>query len=606
MLLHAEWEVAPAKGHPLLGESASPANKTPFEASLNLLLSVSSSKKQGNGLMPLIGIDLGTTHSLVAAYRNETPELIPNAHGDYLTPSVVSLDDNGEYLIGRPARERLVSHPEKTVHAFKRFMGSDRQWKLGKDRFRAEELSALVLKSLKADAEAYLGETVTEAVISVPAYFNDTQRNATRQAARLAGLEVPRLVNEPTAAALVYGLNDVEDDKQYLVLDLGGGTFDVTLLEYFEGVFEVHASAGDNFLGGEDFTKALSDWIENEARSRFKLTLPGHRLYQLAEQAKRALGNSEQVIIPVSETETLELTETEFNRLCVPLVERIRTPIIGAMQDAELRPEDFDDVVLIGGATRMSLFHQFVTRLFKRFPRQTEDPDHVVAKGAALVAAMVARNEDFNEVVMTDVMPYSLGVGIHNDADPNSLLFNPIIERNQTIPISRENRYVPVNNEQTELRIPIYQGESRYVDNNLALGEIKINLGEGARNRYVDVRFTYDVNGILEVVTETGHGETNRMVIQQTPGKMSDEEVEAALARLAELKIHPRDQSKNRAWLSRAERLYEQSVGDRREQIGALMDAFSRLLATQDTKLIDKESDRFVRALDALEGEAWF
>lgn len=556
--------------------------------------------------MPAIGIDLGTTHSLVAVYRDGTPELIPNAHDAYLTPSVVSLDDNGDLLIGRPARDRLISHPDKTVHAFKRFMGSDRHWKLGKERFRAEELSALVLKSLKADAEDYLGERVTEAVISVPAYFNDTQRNATRQAAQLAGLDVPRLVNEPTAAALVYGLNDAEDDRQYLVLDLGGGTFDVTLLEYFDGVFEVHASAGDNFLGGEDFTQVLADWIRERARTQFKVTLPDQRLYQLAEQAKRGLGQQDRVSIPLSEQTSLELTETEFGRLIEPLIERIRTPIVGAMRDANLRPEDFHDVVLIGGATRMNHFRQFVTRLFKRFPRQTEDPDQVVAKGAAIVAAMVARDDDFNETVMTDVMPYSMGVGIHNEADPTNLLFSPVIERNQTIPISRQGRYVPVREDQNTIELQIYQGESRYVDNNLSLGQLKVTFPKGVDQRFVDVRFTYDVNGILEILAESAHGETQRLVIQQTPGKMSDDAVEAALAKLADIKIHPRDQSRNRAWLSRAERLYEQSVGERREQIGALMDAFSRLLATQDPKQIEKETDKFEQALDTLEGEVWF
>jgi molecular chaperone HscC len=551
-----------------------------------------------------IGIDLGTTHSLIAVYKDGKPELIPNVHGDFLTPSVVSLDEDGHILVGKAARERQLSHPNKTVHAFKRMMGTDRTWKLGKQSFRAEELSALIIKSLKADAETHLDAPVTEAVISVPAYFNDTQRNATRQAAELAGLTVTQLINEPTAGALVYGLNDQEDDRRYLILDLGGGTFDVTILEYFDGVFEVHASAGDNHLGGEDFTRRLADWLIEQAKEQ-SITLDELRAYGLAEQAKRQLRSQPEQQLELGEGKTITVSEALFAELVEPLMERVRQPVIQAIRDASLTPNDFDDVVLIGGSTRLSVFYQFATRLFQRFPRQTENPDHVVALGAAVLAGMISRHETLSEVVMTDVMPYSMGIGISNAANPGVEVFDPIIERNQTVPISREETYVPNNEKQKSVTLNIYQGESHYVQNNLKIGTIEVPMPKAAEERYASVRFTYDVNALLEVNVVTGHGNEHRLVIEQSPGKMTQSDIEAALAKLSSIKIHPRDTEKNRALLARAERLYEQSLGDERSQLQQFISEFEALLLTQDTRLIESRFEAFQEALRAFEEQEW-
>lgn len=551
-----------------------------------------------------IGIDLGTTHSLIAIYKDGKPELIPNVHGDYLTPSVVSIDEDGHILVGKAARERQLSHPNKTVHAFKRLIGTDRNWKLGKQSFRAEELSALIIKSLKADAETYLNTPVTEAVISVPAYFNDTQRNATRQAAELAGLTVTQLINEPTAGALVYGLNDQEDDRRYLILDLGGGTFDVTILEYFDGVFEVHASAGDNHLGGEDFTRRLADWLLEQAKEQ-SIKLDELRAYAMAEQAKRQLRTQPEQQLELGDGKTVTVTEALFAELVEPLLERVRQPVIQAIRDASLTPNDFDDVVLIGGSTRLSVFYQFATRIFQRFPRQTENPDHVVALGAAVLAGMIRRHESLAEVVMTDVMPYSMGIGISNHANPGVEVFDPIIERNQTVPISREQTYVPHTDKQKAVTLNIYQGESHYVENNLKIGTIEVPMPKAAEERYATVRFTYDVNALLEVNVVTGHGKEHRLVIEQSPGKMTQSEIDAALARLSSIKIHPRESEKNRALLARAERLYEQSLGDERSQLQQFISEFEALLLTQDTRLIESKFDAFQEALRAFEEQEW-
>lgn len=556
--------------------------------------------------MPAIGIDLGTTNSLIAVYRNNKAELIPNVHGDYLTPSVVSVDKEGQLLTGRPARERLISHPGETAHAFKRLIGTNKTWKLGKSRLRSEELSSLILKSLKQDAENFLGETVTDVVISVPAYFNDIQRRATRSAAQLAGLNVIQLVNEPTAGAMVYGLNDTEDDKKYMILDLGGGTFDITLLEYFNEIFEVHASAGDNFLGGEDFTHLIAEWINNETKTRFNIKLTAEYIYQLAEQAKKSLSENNSHSIEIEKDKSLTITNELMDEICQPLLEKLRFPITTTLQDADLIPDDLDDIVLIGGSTRMPVFREFITRMFKRFPRQSENPDHVVAKGAAIIAGLLTQNESLREVVMTDVMPYSMGVGVYNESDSERDIFDPIIERNQTIPVSRENRYYPISDKQSAINLNIYQGESRYVENNLKLGTLRLNIPKKGDDRFVDVRFTYDASGILEVIAITGTGTEKRLVIEQTPGEMSKEEIEAALEKLNNIKIHPRNMDKYRAISSRAERLYEQSTGENRQALANFIQEFEILLQTQDIKKIEKHFEDFKQALDDYEHQEWF
>ncbi|HEX5636193.1 MAG TPA: Hsp70 family protein, partial [Gammaproteobacteria bacterium] len=390
------------------------------------------------------------------------------------------------------------------------------------------------------------------------------------------------------------------------VLDLGGGTFDVTILEYFSGVFEVHASAGDNHLGGEDFTQVIIDWINQECASK-KLECPSNVMaYKLAEAAKKQLSKSNAVEIPVSDKDVLLFDQAQFEKIANSLINRIREPIIRVMQDTELTPADFNDIVLIGGSTRMPVIHQFVTKLFKRFPRQTENPDHVVALGAAIQAGLIARHEELNEVVMTDVMPYSMGIATHNESEPDNHIFTPIIERNQTVPVSKEERFSPITDKQSEVELKIYQGESRFAANNLYLGELSSPMPQDLKKRYVDVRFTYDVNGLLEVIATTGDGSHQRLVIQQTEGRMSDQEVDEAFKKLAELKIHPREKAVNKALTIRLDRLYEQAIGERREQIGEWISTFNKTLATQDEKRIAADVKALQKILDEIENRDWF
>ena len=560
----------------------------------------------------IIGIDLGTTNSLAAIWQDGASRLVPNALGTYLTPSCVSLDQDGSLLVGQAARERLQTHPDRSAALFKRHMGSDKPFRLGDRDFRAEELSSLVLRALKADAEALLGAPVLEAVISVPAYFSDSQRQATRIAGELAGLKVERLINEPTAAALAYGLHQQQDETQFLVFDLGGGTFDVSVLELFEGVMEVRATAGDNFLGGEDFVaeivKQFLQRAEVPAQARDDPRFMQQLLAQ-AEIAKIKLSQQAESRLRVAWRDTeyaLDLTQDRLADWSEPLLARLRAPVERALRDARIRSADIATVVLAGGATRMPLVRQLVTRMFGRFPNIEMNPDEVVAAGAAVMAGLKMKDQALDEVVMTDVCPYTLGVEVTRTLPSGQRVdghFSPIIERNSVVPISREETYSPVDDDQPEVELNIYQGESRLVRDNILLGTLKMPLSRRPRaESSFQVRFTYDVNGLLEVEAGMpGSSQRQRIVIQNADRHMSDAEVRRRLEELASLKIHPREQTANRTLLARAERVYQVLRGDERHHLANEILLFEQVLEQQDARLIPPARARLMQEIDALE-----
>lgn len=561
----------------------------------------------------LVGIDLGTTHSLVGMYTPEGGRLFPNAHGELLTPSVISLAGDA-VLVGQPARDRLISHPAQSVALFKRWMGTDRTTRLGTRSFRPEELSSLVLRSLVADAEAALGQKVDEAVISVPAYFSDAQRKATRAAGELAGIRVERLINEPTAAALAYGLQQRSQEGRVLVLDLGGGTFDVSILEVFEGVVEVHASAGDNFLGGEDFSAVLLDALATEHAINLE-ALPSSERAQLTRQVeafKRGLSQQRPAVLELRiEGRELrwELDESRFAALCEPLLQRMRVPIERAIRDARLQPEMLDDIVLVGGAVRMPMISRLVTRMFGRLPLRHVHPDHAIALGATVAAGLKARHQALREVVLTDVCPYTLGTQVTRrspDGREHSGYFHPIIQRNTVVPVSREDRLFPLRDHQQALLIDVYQGECPMVDSNIKLGELHVPLARPgpAHECGVAVRFTYDINGLLQVeATEEASGLRHELVLQQNPGLLSAAEIQQRLQALQGLKIHPRDAQQNLAVIAHAERLYQECI-HHRDQLQAWMAQFRDVLDGQDLKHIDAFRRELSNALDELEHKA--
>ena len=563
----------------------------------------------------IIGIDLGTTNSACAMWRDGASRLIPNRLGHMLTPSAVSVTDDGTILSGLAARERQASHPGQTVTAFKRYMGTRRTTKLGKHTFTAEELSAIILRSLKEDAEAYLGEPVTEAVITVPAYFNDKQRKATHRAGELAGLRVERLINEPTAAALAYGIQNLDSESRFFVFDLGGGTFDVSIVEIFEGVIEVRASTGDNQLGGEDF----NDLLVNLMRDRFADEWREYRhndalhqkLREQAERARRALTTASEATMSLVWKEQpyqFEVTTAAFEAAAAPLIERLREPVLRALRDSELKPDALSEIILIGGATRMPLVRRAVARMFGRFPNSTVNPDEAVALGAGVQAALKARNADLKEVVVTDVCPYSLGVNTARHLPGGGMetgIFTPIIERNTVIPASRIHHFSTLRDNQEEVHFGIYQGEARLVRDNVEIGSTKVRVPRAPAGQRIDVRFSYDVSGLLEVdivVAQTGE-KTSLVINEDQAGD------DAALAErrstLAALKTHPRDEEANVAAMARGERAFENALGEERAYIDALIARFQQALATQDPRTVEHARREFHEAIDAIEGETF-
>ena len=563
----------------------------------------------------IVGIDLGTTNSLVAVWRETSSELVPNALGQFLTPSVVGLDEQGRVLVGQAAKERLHTHPQLTTALFKRYMGSATEVRLGDRSFRPEELSALVLKSLKEDVERTYGEPVEEAVISVPAYFSDAQRKATRIAGELAGLKVEKLINEPTAAALAYGLHQRDKETSFLVFDLGGGTFDVSILELFDGVMEVRASAGDNFLGGEDFDSVLLEhFVEQQAQAP---DFPDRQsvlqaLRREAERVRRALGqdSSAEFSLRVDGRQWAQtITQAQLTTLYTPLLERLRAPIERALRDARIRVSDLDEILLVGGTTRMPLVRKLAAGLFGRFPSITLDPDEVVAHGAAVQAALKARSAALEEVVLTDVCSYTLGIETSQQfgSQIESGHYLPIIERNSVVPVSRVKSVQTLHDNQEQVLLKIFQGESRLVRDNVALGQLEIKVPKRKAGEVsLDVRFTYDINGLLEAqVNIPLTGESHSLVIENNPGVLTPEEIQERLKALEQLKVHPRDQQANTLLSARLERLYQESLGEMREQIGYWAGQFQQVLDTQDERQIREVRSQLSEQLQRLENGHW-
>ncbi|EOL9610192.1 molecular chaperone HscC [Salmonella enterica subsp. enterica serovar Cerro] len=534
-----------------------------------------------------IGIDLGTTNSLIAVWQDGAAQLIPNKFGEYLTPSIISMDENKQILVGKPAAARKTSHPDKTAALFKRAMGSHTLWHLGEESFNAPELSSLVLRSLKEDAEDYLQQPIKDVVISVPAYFSDEQRRHTRLAAELAGLNAVRLINEPTAAAMAYGLHTQQNSRS-LVFDLGGGTFDVTVLEYATPIIEVHASAGDNYLGGEDFTHMLLDevlkrWnLDKSALTDSDLAA----LYACVEAAKCASGSPLRMSWLYQER-ALESTfyDDELEALWLPLLNRLRTPIEQALRDSRLKPEQIDSLVLVGGASQMPLVQRIAVRLFGKLPYQSYDPSTIVALGAATQAACRLRHEDVEEVILTDICPYSLGVEVNRQGVPG--IFSPIIERNTTVPVSKVETYSTMPPEQDSICVRVYQGESHKVKNNILIDSFDVMLKPNGHIQAIDIRFSYDINGLLEVDVLLEDGKSESRIISHNATSLTTQQIDASRERLLALKIYPRDMLINRTFKAQLEEQWSRALGDEREMLGEIITDFDAALLSNDMQRVD-------------------
>ncbi len=561
--------------------------------------------------MTQIGIDLGTTNSLVAYMTDEGPQLISNALGDFLTPSVVSID-NDEIIVGKTAKERLISHPNKTAAFFKRHMGTKKQIQLGEKVFSAEELSSFILCSLKQDAENFLQTEVTRVVISAPAYFNDTQRKAIINAASLAGLQVDLLINEPTAAALAYGVTQSGKDSQFLVFDLGGGTFDVSVLDMFDDVIEVQASAGDSFLGGEDFIDAIAVQFIEELNldGMFKKASDEVRakIREAAQKALFDLDSKQETAVDFvvnNKEHTAYLSRHELEKITQPLLEKIRKPIERSLNDSNINPSELNDVFLVGGATRMPIVRALIARMLGVIPNQSLHPDEVVAKGAAVQAGLFANHNALKDTVMTDVCPFSLGIssGSYFQGKRIDDVFSPIIERNTPIPVSRESYYQTVEHNQKDIGLHIYQGESAVASDNILLKELDIPVPiNKAGEERISVRFTYDPSGILDVdVTVLSTQAKHNALIEQNEGSLSPEEIEQKRKKLEKLKVLPKDMEQYRYLLERLNNLYEGTLGDNREYIANILFHYRQILDSQDMKKIHIESALVKQEVERIE-----
>jgi len=491
----------------------------------------------------ILGIDFGTTNSLIGYLDKDTPKLIPNSRDSLLTPSVVGMSETGDLLVGEAAKNQSIAFPDRTVSSIKRILGEDKVITLGKEQFTPQEIAGAIIKRLKLDAEEHLGEIVEEAVITVPAYFSDAQRQAVKDAGEIAGFIVERILNEPTAAALAYGINSESKDT-IMVYDFGGGTFDVSIIRAREGAFRVLATNGDVQLGGDDMDWAIAEWLKKNFKKSEKVDLEGkeideiqkrviqQRLKDAAETAKKDLSEHLETTInlPFIYTESEEpkhlkttLTRTQMEEIIEPLVEKTKKPLEQSMKDAKLKFEDLDSILLVGGTTRMPKVKQFVEDLVGKSLGHKVDPEQSVALGAAIQAGV--KRGKLEEMVIVDVAPHSLGIEVKDGK------FSVIIPRNTAIPCSKKKPYVTTQDMQTEAQITVFQGEKEVASANAKLGDFVFSGIEGndAGKALVDVLFDYDINGIVKVTAKDRASKKEKSVSFKTSQKrLSPEEVREA------------------------------------------------------------------------------
>ncbi len=556
--------------------------------------------------MAKIGIDLGTTNSLAVVYKDGQTVRIKNSLDSYITPSAVSIDEDGKILVGEAAKDRLISHPDVSASEFKRSMGQRQDVVLNGVKYTPEELSSLILKKIKADSEAFLGEEVEEAIISVPAYFDDNSRRATRVAADLSGLKVERLINEPSAAALAYLDKNGYEDGTYMVIDFGGGTLDVSVVDVFENIIEILAVAGNNKLGGKDFNEAIARDFCKKNELDYDTLSPAQKavIYRASERAKIALSDMPMVMMEVPlETKkyVLTLTNKELISISKPIFEGIREPVRKAIHDSRKKLESLDRIILVGGSCKMPTVREFIRQITGITPDTSIDPDIAIAEGAGIYAAM--KNKDLKDVILTDICPFTLGIAVNNDIlNDGSQMMSSIIPRNTTLPSSITKPYSAASDNQTKILLRVYQGESIHPDKNLFLGDLEITCPPtrfGAK--ICDVKMTYDINGILIVDVFTADGLAKTKAFRSNSSVLTEDEVEQMRHKMEEAMLVSPEDEKYRALIARAERVYEESFEDQRFALQRAIMVFRGSLERRDPIKVQQSYKALSDLLDTLE-----
>jgi molecular chaperone DnaK len=568
----------------------------------------------------IIGIDLGTTNSGAAVVIGGRPVIIPSSegltpYGKYF-PSYVAITKDGQLLVGEPARRQAVMNPEGTVTGWKRKMGTDYKYVLHGKEFTPQQLSAFLLQKIKRDAEAFLGEPVKKAVITVPAYFNDNQRQATKDAATIAGLEVVRLINEPTAAALAYGLDKLEQELRILVFDFGGGTLDVTIMEMGQGVFEVKATSGDTQLGGRDMDEVLTRHVVEEFRKQtgIDLTMDQQamiRVREAVEKAKIELSSvyETEINLPFIAYDSsgpkhlqMTLTRAKLEELVRPVVERCRGPIMQALQDAKMRPEDIDKIILIGGPTRMPIIREFLKEVLGKEPERGVDPMEAVAIGAAIQGAIISGELTGKDIVLLDVTPLTLGVEVLGG------LVEPIIERNTTIPVRKSKVFTTAADFQTSVVVHVVQGERPLAKDNISLGQLILDGIPPAPRGVPRIEVTFDINadGILTVIAkDLGTGKQVEAKIV-APHRLTKEQIERMIREAQEYAeqdrrrkelIETRNEAESLIYsVEKAVREYGDRIpSDLKERIGKAVDALREVMKEEDAGRIKEKMEDLKR-----------
>jgi len=534
--------------------------------------------------MAIVGIDLGTTNSLIAAFVDGKSTLIPNSHNEFLTPSVVSLNDDGEILVGRIAKERLINNPDLSTALFKRKMGSDTKINIGKigkagklgiksntdqSSFLPEELSSFILRQLLEDAEKFLGEPVTEAVISVPAYFNAHQRAATKMAGTLSGIKVERLVNEPSAAALACRQ---KDDEIFIIFDFGGGTLDVSIVEIFDNVVNICAISGNNLLGGIDFDNVIVEAICRENKIDISAISPQEyqMLFRAAEKAKMELSDMEETLVTANiKRKNIEfhLTNDLMFRLSQRVLERLKKPIQSAVKDSGLHVSEISKCVLVGGSCHMPIVRNFLESLLRIPVTDSQDVDKIVATGLGIYVGIKDRASAVKDLILTDICPFSLNTSIHNARDHSKLLVHTMIPRNTTLPTNKTESFWTIKPGQTKIGININQGEEMYADDNIFLGrlEAEVPLNQQDTER-IDLTFTYDINAILAVkVKVASTGVEHSLVLTGGGLALTDTQVEEYVSQIQNLKLAHHE--RRELLIEQAKRLYTESQDEMKKHI---------------------------------------